>query len=105
MVGQSHLKNKTGIFDEGYRSSRQYVKDSRKGGEIGGNRNVVNGTGFLNPEYLRSEKKRLDSQKAAKKASRMVWESTRDGFRSNAGNVARHNIANGWSPADKRRVE
>lgn len=105
VAGQNHLKNKTGIFDEGYRSSQQYVEDSRKGGTIAGNRNVVNGTGFLNPEYLRSDKKKKDSQKAAKIASHLVWESTVDGFRSNAGNVARHNIANGWNPSDKRRVD
>ena len=103
-AGQSHLKNKTGIFNEGYRSSQQYVEDSRKGGVIIGNRNVVNGTGFLNPDYLQSEKKKIDSKKAAEIASRMVWESTVDWFRANAGNVARHNIANGWDPADKRRI-
>lgn len=103
--GHGHLRNKTGIFDEQYRSSQQYVEDSRKGGAISGNKNVVNGTGFLNPDYLQSDKRKKDSEKAGKIASRMVWESTVDGFRANAGNVARHNIANGWNPADKRRVQ
>ena len=33
-----------------------------------------------------------------------VWESTEDGFKGNAGNVAKHNRANGWDPKAKRRV-
>jgi len=33
-----------------------------------------------------------------------VWESTEDGFRGNAGNVAKHNRANGWDPNAKRRI-
>ena len=33
-----------------------------------------------------------------------VWESTEDGFRGNAGNVAKHNRANGWDPEAKCRV-
>ena len=34
-----------------------------------------------------------------------VWESTMDGFRSNVGNVAKHNRANGWDPNARVRVE
>jgi hypothetical protein len=33
-----------------------------------------------------------------------VWESLVDGFRSNAGCVARHNIANGWDPGARVKV-
>jgi general stress protein YciG len=33
-----------------------------------------------------------------------VWESTVDGFKGNAGNVAKHNRANGWDPEAKCRV-
>jgi hypothetical protein len=33
-----------------------------------------------------------------------VWESTVDGFRSNAGGVANHNKANGWDPAARVRI-
>ena len=33
-----------------------------------------------------------------------VWESTVDGFRANAGNVAKHNKVNGWDPAARVRV-
>lgn len=41
----------------------------------------------------------------AVKISSQVWESAIDGFRSNAGNVARHNKANGWDPKAKVKVE
>jgi hypothetical protein len=33
-----------------------------------------------------------------------VWESTVDGFRSNAGNVAQYNKARGWDPAARIRI-
>ena len=34
-----------------------------------------------------------------------VWESTIDNFRSNVGNVSKHNRANGWDPNARVRVE
>jgi hypothetical protein len=48
--------------------------------------------------------KSLHAVKGSKKANAQVWESTIDGFRSNAGNVARHNRANGWDPNARTRV-
>jgi hypothetical protein len=48
--------------------------------------------------------KSLNASKAAKKANAQVWESTVDGFRANAGNVARHNKANGWDPDARVRT-
>lgn len=33
-----------------------------------------------------------------------IWESTVDGFRSNAGNVSQHNKANGWDTKARVRV-
>jgi hypothetical protein len=41
----------------------------------------------------------------AMKTNNQIWESTIDGFRSNAGAVAYHNKANGWDPKARVRVE
>ena len=41
----------------------------------------------------------------AVKGATQVWESTIDGFRSNAGNVAQHNRAKGWDPNARFRVK
>jgi hypothetical protein len=38
------------------------------------------------------------------RSSKQVWESVIDGFRSNAGTVARHNKRNGWDPNDRVRI-
>ena len=40
----------------------------------------------------------------AVKTNTQIWESTIDGFRSNAGAVARHNKARGWDPNDRIRI-
>lgn len=106
-----------------------------QGGKTQGNKNVIDRTGFLSPDWVESEaflehqsiagkvggaitgyrhlregtglfaqtKEKLAEN--ARKANSQVWESTRDGFRGNAGNVARHNKANGWSPGDRVKVE
>jgi hypothetical protein len=42
--------------------------------------------------------------KGGKKSAAQIWESTIDGFRGNAGNVAKHNRANGWDPNARIRV-
>jgi hypothetical protein len=44
-------------------------------------------------------------KKGAEKTNAQIWESTIDGFRSNAGAVARHNKANGWDPKSKVKLE
>jgi hypothetical protein len=106
-----------------------------RGGKTQGDKNVIDGTGFLSPEWLRSEE-HIEHQSSAgkiggkvtgykhlkhgtglfaqtkeqlsenaRKANNQTWESTHDGFRGNAGNVARHNRANGWDPADRVKVE
>jgi hypothetical protein len=43
-------------------------------------------------------------KKGGTKAAAQIWESTIDSFRGNAGNVARHNRANGWDPNARIRV-
>lgn len=46
----------------------------------------------------------LHAMRRAEEMNKQVWESTEDGFRSNAGVVAQHNKANGWDPNARIRV-
>lgn len=52
--------------------------------------------GVYNPETGR---------KGGLAAAKQVWESTIDGFRGRACNVAMHNKANGWDPAARVRIK
>jgi hypothetical protein len=47
----------------------------------------------------------LAAAKGGEKATAQIWESTIDGFRGNAGNVAYHNKARGWDPNARIRVK
>jgi hypothetical protein len=51
-----------------------------------------------------TRRKNGNASQAGKKAASQVWESTIDGFRSNASNVAQHNKRNGWDPAARVRI-
>jgi hypothetical protein len=51
-----------------------------------------------------TRRKNGNASQCGKKTASQVWESTVDGFRSSAGNVARHNTANGWDPAARVRI-
>lgn len=117
------------------RADRVNKEFCTQGGKTQGYKNVVDGTGFLSPDWLGSEA-HIEHQRRAgkagglttgfkhlqngtglfsqtreqlsensKKANSQIWESTHDGFRGNAGNVARHNKANGWDPTDRVKVE
>jgi hypothetical protein len=44
-------------------------------------------------------------QKGGKASSTQVWQSTVDGFKGRACNVAMHNKANGWDPAARVRIK
>jgi hypothetical protein len=55
-------------------------------------------------EKIHREKDELGRSKTAMKTNNQVWESTIDGFRSNAGAVAYHNKANGWDPKARIRI-
>jgi hypothetical protein len=48
--------------------------------------------------------KSVEAVKAGEVSASQVWESTLDGFQGNAGNVARHNKANGWDPSARIKV-
>jgi len=90
-----------GIFSPEWRESEEYATHQSKAGKIGGKKasemNRKNKTGIfgLTTEQLSENSRKANSQ---------VWESTEDGFRGNAGNVARHNQANGWDPNARIRV-
>lgn len=64
--------------------------------------------GVKNAERLNAEKdesgKSVLGVKSGRRMNAEVWESTMDSFQGNAGNVARHNKANGWDPAARVRV-
>jgi hypothetical protein len=92
--GASNAKNKTGICG---RSKEKMTEDGRKAGELGGAATVLNKIGIhaLSKEQLREQGLKVSSQ---------VWESTVDGFRSSAGNVAKHNKSLGYDPKDRIRI-
>jgi hypothetical protein len=56
-------------------------------------------------EKIHKEKDENGKSLHALKMLAQVWESTVDGFRSNAGAVARHNNARGWDPNARIRVK
>jgi hypothetical protein len=64
--------------------------------------------GLKNSDRLNEEKdengKSLAAAKGGEKTAAQIWESPIDGFRGNAGNVAKHNRANGWDPNARIRV-
>jgi hypothetical protein len=92
--GASNARNKTGFCG---RSPEVMSEQGKKYGGIGGNMNVLNKTGICS---LTSEQ--LSEQ--GRKAASQVWESTVDGFISNAGGVARHNKSLGHDPAARIRI-
>lgn len=100
--GDKCVKDGTGIMSSEWRESEQYLKHQSKAGQRGGEKAAEvhreNKTGIfgLTSEQLSENSRKANSQ---------VWESTHDGFRANAGNVARHNKANGWDPADRVKVK
>jgi len=90
-----------GIFSPEWLGSEDHLKhqseEGKAGGAITGERCKANKTGICG-----QTKKELSDN--AKKANSQIWESTHDGFRGNAGNVARHNKANGWDPSDRVKL-
>jgi hypothetical protein len=100
-AGTNLRDQQRGIFSPEWRESEGYTTHQSEAGKTGGKRasetNRGNKTGVfgLTTEQLSEN---------AKKANSQVWESTEDGFRGNAGNVARHNRVNGWNPGARVRV-
>ncbi len=99
--GNRHVKNRTGFLSPEWVDSEEYVEHQRNSGKVGG---LVTGLKHLkNKTGLFAQTKEQLSENS-RKANSQVWESTHDGFRANAGNVARHNIANGWPPGDRVKL-
>lgn len=100
--GNKNVTDRTGILSPGWVESEAFLEHQsiagKLGGVITGNRHLRNGTGI----FAQTKEKLAEN---ARKANRQVWESTRDGFRGNAGNVARHNKANGWNPDDRVKIK
>lgn len=68
-------------------------------GKIGGTITYERGIGVHAPGVASK-----GGKVGGRKTSSQIWESTIDGFRSNAGCVAQHNKANGWDPDARVRI-
>ena len=99
--GDKNVVDATGFLSLEWRGSKEHIDHQSEAGKVGGSiagyKHLENETGLFS-----QTKDQLSEN--AKKANAQVWESTRDGFRGNAGNVARHNKVNGWDPADRVKV-
>jgi len=69
----------------------------KRGGRVTGHKHLREGTGL----FAQTREQLVEN---SRKANSQVWESTHDGFRGNAGNVARHNKINGWDPSDRVKL-
>jgi hypothetical protein len=67
----------------------------------GGKTSLDKGSGIFSRS---SEQWSKDSKSGMTTTNSQLWQSTVDGFKSNAGNVAQHNRANGWDPNARIRV-
>ncbi len=128
LLGKANAEIGRGWMDPEYRNSEKYLQDRSKAGT----RTKKEGKGIFNPDYVGSEKYYEDRRRGMKNQKRLkigifhpdykpptmspehrermrakgkeIWESTVDGFRSNAGNVAKHNKQNGWDPDARIRI-
>jgi hypothetical protein len=99
---------KIGLFG---RTPEKHSQDSRKAVEstnakkdaAGRSMNAVKGAETLH-QKKDSRGKSVEGVKSANRMNSQVWESLRDGFRSNAGAVANHNRARGWDPNARIRL-
>ena len=99
--GHRNVTDRTGFLSVEWTGSEKYLEHQSRAGKIGGlitgYRHLEEGTGLF-------AQTREQLSENARKVNSQMWESTHDGFRSNAGNVARHNKANGWNPGDRVKV-
>ena len=106
--GKKHLEEGLGLFSAEYKNSNKAKEVSRRNGKNSSSRLMSLKLGIHSPDYLVSPQATKDRSNAGKiggvVTSAQLWQSTVDGFISNAGNVARHNRANGWDPAAKTKV-
>lgn len=132
--GEKVRDSNAGIHSEEWKNSEKYAEVKKRTGSANGNALRKQQRGIFSPEWVESEEYRIHQSTAgkvggaitgnkhlekktglfaqtkeqlsenARKANSQVWESTHDGFRGNAGNVARHNKTNGWDPRDRVKL-
>jgi hypothetical protein len=102
--GRDNVELGRGWFSEEYRQSDKYFEDRSKTGKKSGAKVVEERLGIHSDEYRNSPKYKDVVKKAGLSTSSQLWESKVDGFVSNAGAVARYNIARGWDPSARRRL-
>ena len=132
--GEKARDNQTGIHSKDWKKSEKCAEVKKRTGSINGNALREQQRGIFSPEWVESEEYFTHQSTAgkvggavtgnkclregigifaqtkdqlsenARKANAQVWESTHDGFRGNAGNVARHNKINGWDPSDRVKL-
>jgi len=86
------LENKKGIFDP---ANKEKVI---QGSKTSGRQAVINKKGIFSPDYKEKH------SKVGKASGSQKWQSTVDGFVSNAPRVATHNKKNGWDPNARIRI-
>jgi hypothetical protein len=69
------------------------------------NENGKSINGVKSAQRLLSKKDELGRSVVVVQLNHQMWESTVDGFRSNAGNVAQHNKARGWDPRARVKLQ
>ena len=101
-------KNEEGKSVQGVKNAGRLNKEKNKEGK---SVNAVKGAVKLN-ELLHKERNEEGKsthavsmgKKGSKKTNNQTWESKVDGFRSNAGTVARHNKSRGWDPSARVQI-
>jgi hypothetical protein len=99
-AGKRTVELQKGVHNPEYTRSDSRIEDSKRGG----NKNVENQTGFCSLEYRDSERYVEHRKENATKTNSQIWESLKDGYRSNAGAVASHNRSKGWDPNARVRI-
>lgn len=110
-AGRKSFELGLGVHSTDYRNSESFLEQRKKSGaktsklkigihspgmaSVGGSTAVKLKRGIHSPEH---------KGKGVQAANSQVWESTMDGFRSNAGMVAIHNKRNGWDPNARVRI-
>jgi hypothetical protein len=102
--GKDNVVLGRGVFSEEYQYSDKFFEDRSRGGKTSGEKAVEEETGIHGEGYKNSEAYKLVKRKGGLSTSSQLWESTVDGFVSNAGAVARYNVARGWDPSARRRI-
>lgn len=106
--GRKALDMGIGLFG---RTPEKHSQDSRKAvestntekDEKGRSINAVKGAEALH-QKKDNRGKSVEGVKSAIRMNSQVWESAIDGYRSNAGSVARHNKDRGWDPNARVRL-